>query len=90
MALSLNVILKFLPLNFPSGRKLFYRDPCIRNSSKGEILCYYGINQETNNGVYFDTEASWLKTLFKQLLVTYWPWSMLKRSYCNARDEEVA
>lgn len=44
-----------LTIKLPSGRQLFYRSPRIANSSKGEILMYKGINQETKQWSDLDT-----------------------------------
>lgn len=42
-------------IKLPSGRKLFYREPRIANSSKGEVLLYKGLNQETKQWAELDT-----------------------------------
>ena len=68
-----------LTIKLPSGRKLFYRDPCIRNSSKGEILCYYGINQETKQWSVLDTYGGKLtENIIQATARDLLAWSMLK------------
>lgn len=42
-------------IKLPSGRKLFYREPRIANSSNGEVLLYKGLNQETKQWAELDT-----------------------------------
>ena len=68
-----------LTIKLPSGRKLFYRNPCIRNSSKGEILCYYGINQETKQWSELDTYGGKLtENIIQATARDLLAWSMLK------------
>lgn len=68
-----------LTIKLPSGRKLFYRNPCIRNSSKGEILCYYGINQETKQWSLLDTYGGKLtENIIQATARDLLAWSMLK------------
>lgn len=86
-----------LTIKLPSGRKLFYRDPCIRNSSKGEILCYYGINQETKQWSLLDTYGGKLtENIIQATARDLLAWSMLKLNRANypivmhVHDEGVA
>ena len=86
-----------LTIKLPSGRKLFYRDPCIRNSSKGEILCYYGINQETKQWSVLDTYGGKLtENIIQATARDLLAWSMLKLNRANypivmhVHDEGVA
>lgn len=86
-----------LTIKLPSGRKLFYRNPCIRNSSKGEILCYYGINQETKQWSELDTYGGKLtENIIQATARDLLAWSMLKlnaASYpivMHVHDEGVA
>ena len=86
-----------LTIKLPSGRKLFYRNPCIRNSSKGEILCYYGINQETKQWSLLDTYGGKLtENIIQATARDLLAWSMLKLNRANypivmhVHDEGVA
>ena len=86
-----------LTIKLPSGRKLFYRNPCIRNSSKGEILCYYGINQETKQWSELDTYGGKLtENIIQATARDLLAWSMLKLNTAgypivmHVHDEGVA
>lgn len=44
-----------LTVKLPSGRKLFYRKPRIKQGKYGAVLCYWGVNQDTKRWEEVDT-----------------------------------
>lgn len=44
-----------LTVKLPSGRKLFYHKPRIKQGKYGAVLCYWGVNQDTKRWEEVDT-----------------------------------
>lgn len=46
---------EYLTIKLPSGRKLFYRHPVVKQGKKGQVIFYQGVNQETKQWSEVDT-----------------------------------
>ena len=44
-----------MTIQLPSGRKLYYHKPRIKQGKYGAVLCYWGMNQETKRWEEVDT-----------------------------------
>lgn len=48
---------EFMTIQLPSGRKLYYCHPCLKEGPKGYRILYYGMNQETKVWGLVDTHG---------------------------------
>lgn len=46
---------EYLTIKLPSGRKLFYRHPVVKQGKKDQVIFYQGVNQETKQWSEVDT-----------------------------------